>query len=57
LNKYILIGVREKLNLDFDSSMLETERLMEASDLEVVFRMEQTSLNNNPFYFKKGKLD
>ena len=57
MNKYILIGVREKLNLDFDSSMLETERLMEASDLEVVFRMDQTSLNNNPFYFKKGKLD
>ena len=57
MNKYILIGVKERKDLDFESSMQETERLMEASDLEVVFRLEQATLNNNPSYFKKGKLD
>lgn len=57
MSKYILIGVKERKDLDFESSMQETERLMEASDLEVVFRLEQATLNNNPSYFKKGKLD
>jgi GTP-binding protein HflX len=37
--------------------MQETMRLMQASDLEVVFRLEQATLNNNPSYLKKGKLD
>lgn len=57
MNKYILIGVKERKDLDFESSMQETERLMQASALEVVFRLEQATLNNNPFYLKKGKLD
>ena len=57
MNKYILIGIKERQDLDFESSMQETERLMQASNLELVFRLEQATLNNNPFYFKKGKLD
>lgn len=57
MNKYILIGIKERQDLDFESSMQETMRLMQASDLEVVFRLEQATLNNNPFYLKKGKLD
>lgn len=57
MNKYILIGVKERQDLDFESSMQETMRLMQASDLELVFRLEQATLNNNPFYLKKGKLD
>lgn len=57
MNKYILIGVKERKDLEFENSMQETIRLMQASDLEVVFRLEQATLNNNPFYLKKGKLD
>jgi len=57
LNKYILIGVKERRDLEFENSMQETMRLMQASDLEVVFRLEQATLNNNPSYLKKGKLD
>lgn len=57
MNKYILIGVKERRNLDFEASMQETERLMQASDLEVVFRFEQAMINNQPSYFKKGKLE
>jgi len=57
LNKYILIGVKERRNLDFEASMQETERLMQAADLEVVFQFEQAMINNQPSYFKKGKLE
>lgn len=57
MNKYILIGVKERRDLEFENSMQETMRLMQASDLEVVFRLEQATLNNNPSYLKKGKLD
>ncbi|NTW91293.1 MAG: GTPase HflX [Erysipelotrichaceae bacterium] len=57
MNKYILIGVKERKDLEFENSMQETLRLMQASDLEVVFRLEQATLNNNPSYLKKGKLD
>jgi len=57
LNKYILIGIKERKDLDFEASMQETTRLMQASDLEMVFRLEQATLNNQPSYLRKGKLD
>jgi len=57
LNKYILIGIKERKDLDFEASMQETARLMQASDLEMVFRLEQATLNNQPSYLRKGKLD
>ena len=57
MSKYILIGIKERKDLDFEASMQETQRLMQASDLEMVFQLEQATLNNNPFYFKKGKLE
>lgn len=57
MNKYILIGIKERKDLDFEASMQETARLMQASDLEMVFRLEQATLNNQPSYLRKGKLD
>lgn len=57
MNKYILIGIKERKDLEFEASMQETMRLMHASDLEMVFRIEQATLNNQPGYLRKGKLD